>query len=504
MIPTAGHGGSPKLPKDMATHPAAAALAEPVAVVRALLDQHLPHGGRALLGLSGGPDSAALALLARRARPDLDLVAVHVRHGLRDDAADACAAAEIARRLGIGFDLRAITVAGGNGPEAAARRARYDALSAAAADHRAGVVMVGHSADDQAETVLLRLARGSGTRGIGGMAPVRPLDAGATGTLLLRPLLALRRAQLAALVDAAGLPAVTDPTNVDLDQRRARARAEALPALARLAGGTRDPVPLLCRAAAHARADADALDALADEVVARELERWGPGRALRTAVLDGLPRALADRVLRALLAPACGGLPSSAAVAAVRRLLLAGPGVIQVAGAAGGARVSLGGGRLAAAALSAGIRQRELRMAGQADFPATFLPVVVPLEELGLRLQLAAAGAEPWPDGSAPRVPGAGPTISGMAAAAETLVLRGPLPGDVLHQGGHARRLAECLAGVPRALRPLIPVLADAATPGKVRWAAGAGTAHPMSHAGPAGPAPLAGRALAVRLEALG
>src|SRR5680860_84736 len=300
----------------MATHPAAATLAEPVAVVRALLDQHLPHGGRALLGLSGGPDSAALALLARRARPDLDLVAVHVRHGLRDDAADACAAAEIARRLGIGFDLRAITVAGGNGPEAAARRARYDALSAAAADHRAGVVMVGHSADDQAETVLLRLARGSGTRGISGMAPVRPLDAGATGTLLLRPLLALRRAQLAALVDAAGLPAVTDPTNVDLDQRRARARVEALPALARLAGGTRDPVPLLCRAAAHARADADALDALADEVVARELERWGPGRALRTAVLDGLPQALADRVLRALLAPACGGLPSSAAVAA--------------------------------------------------------------------------------------------------------------------------------------------------------------------------------------------
>jgi len=474
-------------------------------VVRALLDDHLPHGGCALVGLSGGPDSAALALLVRRARPDLDVVAVHVRHGLRDDAADAGAAARIAQRLGIRFDLRAITVTYGNGPEAAARRARYDALSAAAADHGATAVLVGHSADDQAETVLLRLARGTGTRGLGGMAPVRPLDAAAPGTLLLRPLLALRRAQLAALVADAGLVAVTDPTNTDPDQRRARARVEALPALARLAGGTRDPVPLLCRTAAHARADAEALDALAGEVGARSLEPWGPGRALRTAALDGLPQALADRVLRALLAPACGGLPSAAAIAAVRRLALTGPGVLQIAGAAGGARVSSGGGRLAAAPLAARIRQRKLRVATDADSPVTPLPAVaVPLEELGLRLHLTDLAEDAVPDPCAPRVPGSRTpdgtnlTVLALEAAARIRVLRGPLPGDVLHQGGRARRLAECLAGVPRALRPLVPVLADAATAGPVRWAAGAGAA------GPGDPGTAPGRALAVRLEALG
>lgn len=479
--------------------------------VRVVLDVHLQRGARVLVAVSGGADSGALALLTRRARPDLDVVGLHVRHGLRDDSADVRAATEVARRLGIGIDVRAVTVdrgpGCGDGPEGSARRARYGALAAAAVDHRAQAVLVGHTADDQAETVLLRLARGSGTRGLGAMAPARSLHAGGgdRGTsgdvLLLRPLLALRRSDVRAVLAVEGLPAVTDPTNADPDQRRARARAHALPALAGLAGGERDPVPMLCRVADHARADADALDQSAGEVATREVARWGPGSALRVEVIENLARAVGDRILRELLTPACGGLPSAAAVASARGLVAAGAGVVHVAGRAGGAGITCGGGWLAAAPLSARIRTRVL--------PAA--PGEVVMEELGMRLRLAAEAVTTAPAAAAaadgPRPPGSRPATdaplwvyrTGTSGDCEgpVLVLRAARAGDRMHRDGRSRRVAELLAGVPRALRPLVPVLADTAEPGAVRWVAGVGSSDEAAGTTDAGPA------VTVGLEAL-
>lgn len=173
------------------------------------------------LAVSGGPDSLALLLLtaaAGRGRFE----AATVDHGLRpESAAEAGFVAETCARLGVPHATLRVTVGPGN-LQAEARAARYAALSAWAQERGLGTIATAHHADDQAETMLMRLGRGSGVRGLAGIARESyPFDC---GLALVRPLLAWRKAELAGVVAAAGLTPVNDPSNENSDFERVRAR----------------------------------------------------------------------------------------------------------------------------------------------------------------------------------------------------------------------------------------------------------------------------------------
>lgn len=217
---------------------------------------------RVLVACSGGPDSVALAAATAVEARALGVPAgvVTVDHQLQPGSADRAAdVAELGRRLR--FDpvwVRTVDVGTEGGPEAAARQARYAALTAAAAAAGAGYVLLGHTLDDQAETVLLGLGRGSGPRSVAGMRPVDPP--------WLRPLLGVRRAATAAACAAEGLASWADPDNADPRFTRARLRHEVLPLLEDvLQGGVAEA---LARTGALLRADLDALDAEAERVAA--------------------------------------------------------------------------------------------------------------------------------------------------------------------------------------------------------------------------------------------
>jgi tRNA(Ile)-lysidine synthase len=254
------------------------------------------HGrsGPVVVACSGGPDSVALAaaLAFEAARLPVRPALVTVDHGLQTGSAEqARAVADLGKRLGLEpVRIMTVTVGTGGGPEAAARSARYEALRAAAEDAGAGYVLLGHTLDDQAETVLLGLGRGSGPRSVAGM---RAVD-----LPWLRPLLGIRRATTAAACAAEGLSTWDDPHNADPRFTRVRLRREVLPLLEDvLRGGVAEA---LARTAALTRTDLDALDALAD--TATEAAR-SPcpdcGRdSLDPVTLTAQPTAIRTRVLR--------------------------------------------------------------------------------------------------------------------------------------------------------------------------------------------------------------
>ena len=253
----------------------------------------LPAGALVLAACSGGPDSlamaAALAFVAPRA--GLRAGGVTVDHRLQEGSASR-AAAVAAALAGLGLEPSrsvAVTVGSGGGPEAAARAARYDVLSAAAAELGAAAVLLGHTLDDQAETVLLGLARGSGARSLAGMPPRRGV--------FRRPLLGLRRTVTVAACAAAGLEPWDDSHNADRRFARVRVRLDAMPALeAALGPGVAEA---LARTADQLRADADVLEDISSE-------RAGSDSPLSAAALAGMPDAVRSRVLRsAALAAGC-------------------------------------------------------------------------------------------------------------------------------------------------------------------------------------------------------
>jgi tRNA(Ile)-lysidine synthase len=423
--------------------------------VRAVLDAHVEAGATVVVAVSGGPDSVALVHLAAEARPDLQLVVGHVRHGLRDDQADADAAAGHARTLGLAYDEeRARVVRAGEGPEAAARRGRYEALQRIGRRVGADVVLVAHSADDQAETVLLNLARGSGLAGLAAMAVTR-----SHGSLrVVRPLLRIRRTDLRAFTEEEGLRTVEDPTNADPAQRRARARHDVLPTFGALGP---DPVAALTRLADLARADAEALEVVAAGQAARLAVTWGPSRALRAEELARLPEALASRVVRLVLGRLRGGLEGISAGAVGRILALRAGQVADV----GGVRVTAGGGWLAAVPADHG---------GLPDRLAT-VPGETALPEAGLTLHAdePALAVEPDVELAAPPPGGHGPMWALLPADRRPFTVRARRPGDRIRLAGGTRKVSDVLVddGVPRALRELIPVIAD--DEGGVWWVAG-------------------------------
>jgi tRNA(Ile)-lysidine synthase len=260
----------------------------------------LAAGELVLVACSGGPDSLALAAALAFAAPRAGLRAggVTVDHGLQDGSA-ARAASVAAALAGLGLEpVRAVsvTVRGDGGPEAAARTARYDALSAVAAELGAAAVLLGHTLDDQAETVLLGLARGSGPRSLAGMPPRRGV--------FRRPLLGVRRSVTAAACAALGLDPWDDPHNADRRYTRVRVRLDALPALeAALGPGVAEA---LARTADQLRADAEVLEDISSE-------RARGDSPLSASALAGMPGAVRSRVLRA--AAVAAGCPAGALTA---------------------------------------------------------------------------------------------------------------------------------------------------------------------------------------------
>jgi tRNA(Ile)-lysidine synthase len=284
-----------------------------VAAVRRAVRQSLaglPPGALVVAACSGGADSVALlAGLAWEApRAGLRAGVAHIDHGLApDSAAQAARVAELGKALGVDtVETVRVTVdapPGGPGVEAAAREARYAAL--ADLPSAPAVVLLGHTLDDQAETVLLGLARGSGARSLAGM----PAERGS----LRRPLLGLRRADTLACCAALELPAWHDPSNDDPRFARNRVRAVVLPALEEQLGP--GIAEALARSAELLRADADALDAIADTAYAAALAPEQPpaGVVLQTDVLAALPDAVRSRVLHR--AARAAGVPGGALAA---------------------------------------------------------------------------------------------------------------------------------------------------------------------------------------------
>lgn len=261
----------------------------------------LEPGDLVLAACSGGQDSlalaAALAFVAPRA--GLRAGAVTVDHGLQEGSAPrALAIASTLRDLGLHpVRVATVTVAGPGGLEAAARDARYAALSAAATELGAVAVLLGHTLDDQAETVLLGLARGSGPRSLAGMPPRRGL--------FVRPLLGVRRSVTASACAALGLDPWSDPHNADRRFARVRVRLDALPALETALGP--GVAEALARTATQLRDDAEVLDGLASA------QRQRDDSLLSAAYLAELPGALRSRVLRSAAVKA--GCPAGALTA---------------------------------------------------------------------------------------------------------------------------------------------------------------------------------------------
>ncbi len=471
---------------DESVGPRASGLArdELVAEVHDALDR-VPSGARMIVAVSGGPDSTACAFLVAEARPDLVLVLAHIRHGLRDDRQDVAAVTRQASFLGVPLEVVDVAVeADGRGIEDAARQQRYAALRRVARAHEAGWLAVGHTADDQAETLVLRLARGTGIPGLAGMAPVR-------GDVV-RPLLRLRRVDVHRFVAFEGLPSVHDPTNDDRTLTRNAVRHEVMPVLGRVGP---DVVGALGRLADLARDDARALDDVAATRGRAVIRRCGPVLAVPLEVFVEQPAAISRRIIRSIVMEARGTTdPPSAAEVEALRLLDAGAMDLS------GVTASASGGWWAVAPVDLpAVAEVPLEVPGATDWPALRWRIEVQdrgtadpqagMKQLGL--------VDTW---KPPRVkvdervlgPGARSellTVTLGDVRAGGLVLRPRAPGDRVSTPVGTRKLQDVMldAGVPRALRDLWPVVARA--DGHVVWVPGLAVDAALDLAGDADPA---------------
>jgi len=278
-----------------------------------------PDNGPVALAVSGGPDSMALMVLAHLA--GLGGRVIHVDHGLRrESGGEARTVASAAAAFGFAFEARTVRIEAGPDLEARARRARYQVLPPG--------VLVGHTMDDQAETILLNLIRGTGMDGLAGMRP------GPGRPDVVRPLIALRRADTVEVCREARLTPLADPSNFDRRFRRNRIRHEVIPLLNAVAD--RDVVPILARQAEVVADDVAFLDDLAAEIDPRD------SRGLRKA-----PVQLARRALRGWLRSGDeGGEQHPPSRAEISRVLEVAAGTHQACELSGGRRVQRHQGRL--------------------------------------------------------------------------------------------------------------------------------------------------------------
>lgn len=250
-----------------------------------------------LVALSGGADSLALAAAAAFEAPKLQVRAgaVIIDHGLQEGSAGVAVAAA-AQATALGLDpvvVRRVVVADETtvGPEAAARAARYAALETVSTELGAVGILTAHTRDDQAEQVLLGIARGSGLRAVAGIPPKR-------GSFY-RPLLEVTREQTEQMCAASALVPWHDPHNRDPKYTRVRVRHTVLPLLEAELGGS---IALnLARTAALAREDADALDAMVAEMIEELVEPAEAGISVSVAALAANPAAIRNRVVRLVM-----------------------------------------------------------------------------------------------------------------------------------------------------------------------------------------------------------
>jgi len=301
---------SPRVPRHPDRDPAVFATRQAVAAVLDGPTNAAPAADPApvIVACSGGADSLALAAAAvwwrRRATPNRPVLGVTVDHGLQAGS-EARAARVVGQLAELGVDetvsARVRVEAAGQGPEAAAREARYAVLTEIAQRFGATTVLLGHTLDDQAETVLLGLTRGSGARSLRGMRPAYD-EAGVTFT---RPLLGLRRAQTEAACRSLALKWWEDPHNLDAAYTRARVRHRVLPTLESELG------PGIAEALARTARLMSADEALLDDFARAEFARLVTGDAgelgFEVDELGALPEALRLRVLRA--AALAAGVP---------------------------------------------------------------------------------------------------------------------------------------------------------------------------------------------------
>lgn len=278
----------------------------------------IEDGARVLVACSGGPDSAALLHVLSRLAPErrLTLFAASVNHGLRPDAdRDVAAARQLADRVGVPFAALAVEIfSEGASTQAKARAARYEALRGEAARLGAARIAVGHTRDDQAETVLSRLLRGAGVAGLSGIEPAREDG-------VIRPLVDCPRAAVHAYVDRYELPRVADPSNADPRFERVRLRATVLPALE-----AEDP-----RIVEHLASLADEARALRAMVVTLGgmlLDDARTDGGLDVARLSAAPAPVRDRALAAWVEAETGSPARRAHVEALARLLRSGQGEV--------------------------------------------------------------------------------------------------------------------------------------------------------------------------------
>ncbi len=391
---------------------------------RLLALDDLEPGARVVVACSGGADS--LALLALACDAGFDAVAVYVDHGLRPEAAhEAAVVTRAAQRFGARSSVIAVDVEGGANLEARARDVRLRALERERHAVDAVAILLGHTRDDQAETVLLNLLRGSGLAGLAGMAPRRgPLR---------RPLLELRRADTRQICALLRLAPVHDPMNDDVQYRRVWLRREVVPRLER--GARRDLVDVLARQAAVLRDDDELLDALA------------AGHDAEDAVaLAALPKSLARRVVRRWL----GSPPPS--LATVDRVLEVARGVQRAVDLGAGRRVECADGRL-----------HLLAAADQEDAPVPSAPVRLPLPG---RASFGAVEIEAWVEHAPPAFWPDGRTIAVCDAARvdrSEVVVRAAEVGERFRplgsSGSKLVRDALAEAGVPAGRRVHAPVV---------------------------------------------
>jgi tRNA(Ile)-lysidine synthase len=276
--------------------------------IRRTIRRHalLPPGTRVLVGLSGGSDSVALTRLLLDLSEHGEFVVVglaHLNHGLRPAAIqDEAFCRQFAQRCGLSLevervDVRAYAATQSLSVEDAARRLRYAFLDRAAAAQRAGTIAVGHTQDDQAETFLLKLMRGAGLTGLGGIYPRR-------GTVV-RPLIDASDADLRAFLASRAETWIEDETNADVAIPRNRVRHRVLPELDLAAGGATQPA--IARAAGLIREDAQWLDELAEERFRVLAFETAGGLGLDVHGLTMCPPPVMRRVLLRALRAAAGG-----------------------------------------------------------------------------------------------------------------------------------------------------------------------------------------------------
>lgn len=296
----------------------------------------LNDGSTIVVALSGGADSLALAaatVFEARSR-DIRVISATVDHALQDGSADAAAqAAAKVEVLGIRPVVERVTVdsSAGSGIEAAARDARYAVLRRVASNERAAAVLVGHTLDDQAETVLLGLARGSGAASLQGMLLRREDE---DNTVWLRPLLGIRRETTHAFCVASDLQPWADPQNLETRFARVRVRENVLPVLeAELGPGIAEA---LARTAEQLREDNEAFDEMIHETIEDIVEHAEAGISVSVAALAANPAALRNRIIRLVAHSEFGASLSRAQTVEVARLVTdwSGQGPIDLPGCA--------------------------------------------------------------------------------------------------------------------------------------------------------------------------